>query len=535
MTDQALLDKVLAFAPGKVAVEEYVNTYPALRVEADALHDLARFLKENEETDFDYLMCLSGVDWGANLGVVYHLRSTRHGHVLVLKTQTPERITPTIDTISDLWVGAEFHEREVYDMFGIRFTNHPDMRRIFMSDKWMGFPLRKDYQASNPLHLETEGAYEDEGIRKLASGKGKDETFIINFGPQHPSTHGVLRLVITLEGENVDQVQPHCGYIHRGIEKMCEHLTYQQIVHLTDRMDYLSAHINNEAVCLCVEKALQVEVPLRAQYIRTIMDELTRVASHLLFWTSFGMDLGATTCFFYSMRERDHILDIFEETCGARLVLSYVCPGGVMYDLHPNFQRRVKDFIREMRRRLPEYHRLLSGNVIFQGRSRNIGVLSHENAVSFGVTGPSGRASGWHCDVRKQDPYHVYSQVDFQEAIRTEGDVFARYMLRMDEIETSLNIIEQLIDQIPSGDFAAKMKPVIRVPEGEYYQRVETARGELGVWLVSQGDKFPYRLKFRSPGFSTLAALPHLCHGFKIADLIAISGSLDFVIPDIDR
>lgn len=535
MTDQALLDKLLAFAPGAVVAEEYTNTYPAVRVAAEALHSLAKYLKENEDTDFDYLMCLSGVDWGDDLGVVYHLRSTHWEHVVVLKTQTSDRLTPSLDSVTDIWIGAEFHEREVFDLFGIRFNNHPDMRRIFLSDKWMGFPLRKDYRAFNPFHVESEGAYEDEGIRQLSEGKGKDETFIINFGPQHPSTHGVLRLVLTLEGENVDIVQPHCGYIHRGIEKMCENFTYPQIIHLTDRMDYLSANINNNAVSLCVEKALQIEVPERAKYIRTIMDELTRVASHLLFWTSFAMDLGATTCFFYSMRERDYILDIFEETCGARLVLSYSCPGGVMYDIHPNFQRRVKDFIKEMRRRIPEYHRLLTGNVIFQGRSKNVGVLTLENAIAYGVTGPSGRASGWACDVRKQDPYHVYDKVQFKEALRTEGDVFARYMLRLDELEESLSVMEQLIDNIPDGDFSAKMKPVLRVPEGEYYQRVESARGDLGVYLVSKGDKYPYRMKFRSPGFSSLAALPHLCHNFKIADLIAISGSLDFVIPDIDR
>lgn len=373
----------------------------------------------------------------------------------------------------------------------------------------------------------------EETVKDIIS-KEKEE-YTINMGPQHPSTHGVLRFVVSLKGEIVKNVEPHLGYIHRGIEKMCESITYPQIIHLTDRMDYLSAHINNEAVCLTVEKALEVDIPDRIKVIRTIMSELTRIQSHLLFWASYGMDLGGQTCFFYGLRDREKVLDIFEETTGGRMIVSYNCPGGLMYDLHPNFQKRVKDFIKYFRKILPEYDAILTGNVIFRERSIGIGPLSLEDAISYGVTGPSGRASGFSCDVRKHEPYSAYDRVKFNEVLYKEGDTYHRYLARIEEMRESMNIIDQLIDNIPEGPYAVKMKPVIKLPEGEYYQRVETARGELGVFIISDGNKNPYRVKFRSPNFVNLGVLNLISKDFKIADLIAIAGSLDFVIPDIDR
>ncbi|MBK9333556.1 MAG: NADH-quinone oxidoreductase subunit D [Ignavibacteria bacterium] len=354
-------------------------------------------------------------------------------------------------------------------------------------------------------------------------------------GPQHPSTHGVLRLLLTLDGEIIKKVEPHLGYIHRSIEKMCEKDSYQQIVHLTDRMDYLSCHMNNEAVCLCVENGLQLEIPERVKVIRTIISELTRLSSHQLWWGVMGMDLGAITTFLYGFRDRELITDIFEETCGARLTMNYNVPGGVMFDIHPNFQKRTKDFITYFRKKLPEYDELLTGNVIFTERTKDIGYLSKEDAISYGVTGPSGRASGFACDVRKRFPYSAYDRVEFKEIIYTEGDCFARYKARIDEMWESMKIIEQLIDNIPEGEHKAKTKAVIKLPEGEYYQRVETARGELGVYIVSDNKKSPYRVKFRSPGFSNLSALDTMARGNKIADLVATMSTLDLVIPDIDR
>ena len=363
----------------------------------------------------------------------------------------------------------------------------------------------------------------------------EEEEYHINMGPQHPSTHGVLRLVVSLQGEIVKNLKPHCGYIHRGIEKMCEKDTYPQIIHLTDRMDYLSAHINNHAVCMLVEKALEVEVPERVKYIRTIIDELNRIASHQLWWCSFGMDMGGLTCFFYGLRDREKILDIFEESFGSRLLHSYYTPGGLMMDIHPDFQKNVKAFIKYFRKKIKDYDDLLTGNIIMQLRTKGVGILSKEDAISYGVTGPSGRASGFSCDVRKHHPYGVYDKADFKEILGTTGDTFERYMMRMHEMHESMKIIEQLIDNIPAGDYAAKMKAVIKLPAGEYFQRVEAARGELGVYVVSDGNKSPYRMKFRSPNFSNLSVLDHISRGCKIADLVAIGGSLDYVIPDIDR
>lgn len=363
----------------------------------------------------------------------------------------------------------------------------------------------------------------------------KTEPYQINMGPQHPATHGVLNLLLTIDGEIIKKVEPDLGYIHRSIEKMCERDSYQQIVHLTDRMDYLSANINNEAVCLTVEKALELEIPDRVKVIRTIIGELTRISSHCLWWGVMGMDVGALTTYFYGFRDREMLNDIFEETCGARLTMNYNVPGGLMYDIHPNFVGRVKKFIEHFKTKIPEYDRLLSENVIFQKRTKGVGILSKEDAISFGVSGPVGRASGFSCDVRKHHPYSAFDRVNFNEVLLTEGDTFARYQVRIQELWESLYIVEQLIDNIPEGEFRVKTNAVIKLPKGDFYQKVETARGELGVYINSTGTKNPYRVKFRSPGFSNLSALNHMAVGSKIGDLVAIMATLDLVIPDIDR
>ena len=364
---------------------------------------------------------------------------------------------------------------------------------------------------------------------------GPTGDLVINVGPQHPATHGVLHLVITLNGETIKKVEPHLGYIHRSIEKMCESLTYRQFIYVTSRMDYLSAHINNHACVLCVEKGMQIEVPERAQVIRVILDELTRIASHELWWGAMAMDLGAFTPFFHAFRERETINDIMEETCGARLTMNFMVPGGVAADIHPNFQQRIRDFIKLFKRKIHEYDELVTGNIIFQNRMKNVGYLSADDAISYGCTGPVARGSGVSSDIRKIYPYDIYNKLEFDEVLETGCDSFARYLIRMREMEQSVRILEQLVDNIPEGDFQAKTKAVLKLPKGEFYQRVETARGELGVYIVSEGGTTPYRIKFRSPGFSNLSALDHMARGSKIGDLIAMMGTLDLVIPDIDR
>jgi NADH-quinone oxidoreductase subunit D/NADH-quinone oxidoreductase subunit C/D len=385
------------------------------------------------------------------------------------------------------------------------------------------------------MYRETQIIQDSSKVSPLGGDLEGAGDLVINVGPQHPSTHGVLHLVITLNGETIKNVEPHLGYIHRSIEKMCESLSYRQFIYVTSRMDYLSSHINNHGCALCVEKGLQIEVPPRAKVIRVLMDELTRLASHQLWWGAMAMDVGALTPFFHAFREREMINDIMEETCGARLTMNYMVPGGVMHDIHPNFQNRVKEFIAEFKKKIDEYDELVTGNIIFQNRMKGVGYLTKEDAISYGCTGPTARGSGVSCDIRKLYPYEVYDQVQFNEIIETGGDCFARYLVRMQELRQSLSIVEQLIDNIPEGEFQAKTKAVLKLPKGEFYSKVETARGEFGVYIISEGGTTPYRIKFRSPGFSNLSALNHMAKGYKIGDLVAIMGTLDLVIPDIDR
>lgn len=362
-----------------------------------------------------------------------------------------------------------------------------------------------------------------------------DEEFVINVGPQHPSTHGVLHLEIKLDGEQVLDVKPNLGYIHRGIEKISESLSYKQFTYLTSRMDYLSAHINNQGCALVVEKGLEMEIPERAKVIRILMAELTRIASHQLWWGALGLDLGAVSPFFFAFREREEILEVFEETCGYRLTMNYITPGGVMQDLHPEFVPKVKKIMAELKNTMKEYDRLLTGNIIFQKRTQGVGILTKEDLVSLGITGPIARASGLSCDVRKHSPYEGYEKLDFKEILATTGDSYTRYLVRLEEMKQSIYIVEQLIDNIPEGPFREKTKAVIKLPKGEFYQKVETARGELGIYLVSDGGSKPYRLKYRTPNFSNLQALKPMVIGSKIGDLVAIMATLDLIIPDIDR
>ncbi len=513
-------------------------------IETSTLHDeMVRF---KEEKHMDFLRSLTGVDWQENgIGVIYHLENSNTQENIVVKCVAPNREKPEIPSVCDIWKGAEFNEREVYDFYGIIFKGHPDMRRLYLREDWIGYPLKKDYDESlNPLRMSNEETVDStKYIEEQADGSViekrqaifDEEEYIINIGPQHPATHGVLRFRVSLEGEIIKKLDVHCGYIHRGIEKMCESLTYPQTLALTDRLDYLGAHQNRHALCMCIEKAMGVEVSDRVQYIRTIMDELQRIDSHLLFFSCLCMDLGALTAFFYGFRDREKILDIFEATTGGRLIQNYNTIGGVQADIAPDFVKKVKEFIAYLRPMLKEYNDVFTGNIIAQQRMKGVGVLSREDAISFGATGGTGRASGWACDVRKRHPYAVYDKVDFKQIVKTEGDSFARYIVRLEEIIESMSIIEQLIDNIPQGEFQQKMKPIIRVPEGIYYSAVEGSRGEFGVFLESHGDKNPYRLKFRSTGLPLVSAMETMCKGSKIADLIAIGGTVDYVVPDIDR
>ena len=519
-----------------------------ITVEEKDWYGFAKALKETKGLEFDVLSAVVGMDWKDSLGVIYYLTSTSRGwDVISVKVAVTDRENPMIHSVSDLWKVANFQEREVYDFYGIKFITHPDMRRFFLRNDWKGHPLRKDYDADpklNPIPTEDEAnedatvSYVEDSEGKVSAVPGKvfeDDEYVVNIGPQHPSTHGVMRFRASVDGEIVKKVDVVSGYIHRGIEKLCEGLTYPQILHFTDRMDYMSAHQNRHCLCMCIEKAMGLEVPRRAQVIRVMMDELMRISSHLLSFGCTAMDLGATTAFFYGFREREMILDIFEKTCGARMSMNYNVIGGVIADLHADFVKDVKELLRIMPSRLKEYHKVFSGNLIAKNRLKKVGHLSKEDAINYAITGPSGRGSNWSCDCRKKHPYSVYPEVEFEEVLETGCDSYSRYMVRMKEIEQSCRILEQLVDRIPEGDIRAQVPKVIKLPAGSWYQQVEASRGTFGVYIESTGEKNPYRVHFQSPCFNLVGVMDLTCSGYMIADLITIGAALDFVIPDIDR
>lgn len=531
---------------GKVCPEAvFEENEVALAVVPDAKwHTVAETLKK---AGYDWLACVVGEDWGDALGCTYYIKSTSDYSMVSVKVTTTDRENPMLHSVYDVWEIARLEEREVYDFYGIKFINHPDMRRLYLRNDWVGFPLRKDYDENpeiNPIRLYHEKT-DDTTVTYVEDAEGNvtektatifsPEEFVVNIGPQHPATHGVLRFRTSLDGEEVKKIDLYCGYIHRGVEKLCEKLTYPQTIHFYDRMDYFSALPNEHCVCACIEKALGIEVPRRAQVIRVMVDELSRIASHLLFFGTYCMDLGATTALFYGMRERETILDILEATTGARMSFNYNTIGGVRADLYPTFQEKVKEFLAIMPERLKEYHQLVTGNIIFQNRLKGVGVLSKEDAVDYGVAGPSGRASGWACDLRKTNSYSIYSELDFEQVVLDGCDSFDRYLVRLKEIEQSCKILEQLVDNIPEGDYCAKVPKIIKLPEGHWYQEVEACRGIFGVYIDSKGDKSPYRMKVNGTCLRLAGVVDHLTRGEKIADLITIGGSLDYVVPEIDR
>ena len=510
-------------------------------------HSLAEYLKNDADLAFDFLVTVVGMDWKDKLGCIYYLTSTSHNTHISVKVTTDNRENPMLHSIADLYHIAGIFEREVYDFFGIVFIGNPDMRRLFLSIDWKGFPLRKDYDENpdiNPVPADNERQTDftqawvetPEGkIEKKESRVFGADDFVVNIGPQHPATHGVLRFRTAVDGEEIKKIDVYMGYIHRGVEKICEKDTYPQTLHFMDRLDYFSAHPYHHCLCLLYERAMGIEISRRAQVIRVLMDELSRIASHCLFMGTFCMDLGATTMLFYTLRVREQILDIMERTCGARMTFNYECIGGVMQDLHPDFVKDVHALLDVIPANIKEYNKVFVGNVIAKNRMEGVGVLSLEDAKSWSITGPSGRASGWACDVRKTDPYSIYGELEFDEVVRTEGDSMARFKVRLEEIVQSARIIAQIIDNIPEGEYCVKVPKVVKLPVGHWFQTVEGCRGTFGIYLESDGTTMPYRLKIVPPSLPAAAVVDHLTRGQKIADLITIGGSMDYIVPDMDR
>ncbi len=369
----------------------------------------------------------------------------------------------------------------------------------------------------------------------------KTEEIVINMGPQHPSTHGVLRLGVVADGEVVVDVIPHMGYLHRCFEKHCEHMTnYQQVIPYADRLDYVAAMSNEFGFVVAMEKMLKITVPERVEYIRVIMAEFSRIVSHLIAIGTYGLDIGAFTPFLYCMRDRERVLDIFENTCGARLLYNYMWVGGLSHDVQPNFAEKSKDFCAYFRPKIKELNDLLSYNKIFVERTANVGVLPAEVAINYACSGPVLRGSGVKWDLRKNDTYSVYSALDFEipvgtGAMGTVGDCWDRYMVRVREMEQSVNIIEQAAAKIPPGDVQSAIPKRIRPDAGDIYVRTETPKGELGYYIIADGSASPYRVKVKSPCFVNLSALPAMSRGAMISDLVAILGSVDIVLGEVDR
>ena len=557
----------------------------AIRVAADRILEIATFLHDDPGMAFDHITDVCSADYPDDpdrFEVIYHVLSLPHGTRLRVKARLAEDDL-TIASVSGVWKGANFMEREVYDLMGIKFSGHPDLRRILMPEDYAeGYPLRKDFPAegkgwrstfnflpdlTEPARDEGDGDISKEEKRPFllenAPTTGplrRTEELLLNMGPQHPSTHGVLRVVLELDGERVTKATPDLGYLHRGVEKLCEGLAYMQIIPHTDRLDYVCSMTNNYAYVRAVEKLLQITIPERAEYIRTIVAEMQRIIGHLFWLGTQALDIGAMTVFFWTFREREVLLDMFEKLCGARLTLNYYRIGGVDSDFTPDLVAQMKTFLDTFPAHIDEYNELLMNNRIWLARTKNVAVISAEDAINFGLTGPVLRGSGVAYDVRKLEPYGAYDKVDWEVPVGKNGDTYDRYWIRMEELRQSSRIIKQCLDQMPGGPIVADVPQVIpppkqkvmrdmeslihhfiiftqgfKTPKGETYCATEAPKGELGFFIISDGSSRPYRLHIRAPSFIHMGAFDHMSRGYLISDVITIFGTYDIVMGECDR
>ncbi len=556
------------------------NGFEGFIVEAKDLVEVATALRD--ELGYDYLSSITGVDYIDDnvLETVYHFFKSTGGPALTLSVRL-NRNKPEVPSLINVFPGADFQEREAWDLLGIKFTNHPDLRRILMWDGFEGHPLRKDYKEAffneekkpfsnrwpegkvfrsedkNPYHKNVvypEGIKKIEeydpsvenllysGLYKFLPEEHKDlqtDYVMVNLGPQHPSTHGVFRMAVVLDGETIVALKPVMGYLHRNHEKIGERNTYLQNMPFTDRLDYLSSMANNFGYAVAVEKLLgnKVQVPERAEFLRVIMAELTRIVNHIWAIGFLLNDLGAFfTPALYAMVERELVLDIFEATAGSRMMCNYFRFGGVSRDIPEDAFEKLKDLVFErLPRKIDELDIYLTQNEIIRERCEGVGVLSPEEAIAYAAAGPVLRASGVPYDIRRAEPYGIYDEFDFDVAVRYHGDTYDRYIIRMDEVRQSIRILQQALKRIPEGPVLLKNPYNIRVPEGESYGRVEAPKGELGFYIISDGTSNPFRYHIRSPSFINLTALEKMSVGMKVADVVAILGSIDIVLGEVDR
>jgi len=554
--------------------------YSGWLVPAEKLTEFATFARDT--LGYDLLSSVTAVDYlEQNLfEVVYHAYKTAGGPGLEFKVQIPRQDPASLPSVTPIWPGADFQEREAYDLFGIRFENHPDLRRILMWEGFEGYPMRKDWKEAfyedetKPFKsrwpegkhslAETRAAFGDNvsfpagfdpekwtptdpeellyaSLRKY-SAEVKDgiktDHVLVNMGPQHPSTHGVFRAVAMLDGETVVSLKPVMGYLHRNHEKIGERNTFLQNMPYTDRLDYFNSMYNNWGYSLAVEKLMGIVVPERAEYLRVIMGELSRIQNHLILFGMLWNDLGAYfTPALYAFEERELILDIFEAVSGTRMMCNYHRFGGVVRDVDAASLQKIKGLVFErLPRRVEEMNRLLSENEIFISRMKGIGYLSLEDSIAYSVTGPNLRAAGIPYDIRRAQPYGIYDRFEFDIPVRHNSDLLDRYLIRMDEIQQSLRILRQALQQLPEGPvLTGKPQYQVKVPAGEAYGRVEAPKGELGYYVVSNGKGNPYRYHIRTPSFVNITSLEKMCVGTKIADFVTILGMVDIVLGELDR
>lgn len=504
-------------------------------VGADKIREAAKeFLRRGY-----YLESLTAVDFQECLEVVYHFNRQDAQARCCVKILVAKDGSHA-PSLSSVYKSALWFEREAHEMFGLVFDGHPNLKNLLLPESSNIHPLLKSFKGepkgsdlAQSLKLIEEDA-RDFHIAYPSSVTRQDKDYYLNLGPQHPSTHGVLRILLHLNGERVLDGEPVLGYSHRHHEKMMEIQNYLACWPNFGRLDYVGAMSYNFGYARLVETAMGVVPGPRVEAIRVIATELNRISSHLLWVGTFLMDLGAMTPFFYCFDDREKILDILEMATGERLTYDYFRFGGVDHDFSAEITSAIKAFIPEFKKRLREYDKLITKNVIFQRRVRGMGALSRESALAYGVTGPCLRATGVALDERRRDPYSLYPELDFDVPTRTEGDVLARYEVRIQEMEESLKILLQLVDKMPEGPISAGKLPK-NLPKGEYYSAVESPRGSFGIYLVSDGSLNPYRIKLRTPSFSNLNSIVDMLPGCFISDVVAVLGSIDIVLPEIDR
>ncbi|APE95662.1 NADH-quinone oxidoreductase subunit D [Halodesulfurarchaeum formicicum] len=518
----------------------------AFVVRGDAVQDALSTLKAE---GFDHLASVSAQELEDRYESIYHLRQYDDAQAEVSVVVPTPREDPSHESAAPIYSTANWHEREAYDLVGMNYEGHPDLRRILLPQTWQGHPLSKDYDQDKPqiVALEKHKNPIEEDMQVETDGDDLD-TMFLNIGPHHPATHGVLHLKTVLDGEQVADVEPDIGYLHRCQEQMCQNSTFRhQIMPYPDRWDYTPAGILNEwAYARAIEDLADIEVPYYAQVIRTMAAELTRISAHLLAVATFGLDIVGdfAAVFMYAMRDRDYVMDILEDLTGQRMMYNYLRLGGVVWDLpepREEFFEKIRQFLEQLPEKTDEYHNVLTQNELFQMRTVNTGYLAPEVAKDYGATGPVARASGVDYDLRRDDPYGIYDELDWDVITKEGGDNYARLMVRMQEVEESAKIIEQCINILEDFDEEEReiqsnvprsLKPD---PGQEIYKAVEGAKGELGIYIRTDGTEKPARFKIRGPSFVNLSALKEMSEGELISDLVATIGSLDIVLAEVDR